>query len=96
MGVQWAASKLKINTGVIVVSYATSKLIVNAHIAGGAVDMCAAIRTIAIANTNALNRRECFKANAQAARSTVAIHPLRMWRIMKRGCNQLSTLDLVN
>lgn len=77
-------------------SYATSKLVVNAHIAGGAVDISAAIRTIAIANTNALNRRECFKQNAQTARATVAIHPLRMWRIMKRGCNQLSVLDLVN
>jgi hypothetical protein len=78
------------------VSYAASKLIVNAHIAGGAVDVSAAIRTIASANVNALNRRECFRANAQAARATVAIHPVRIWRILKRGCNQLSTLDLVN
>lgn len=77
-------------------TYAASKPFVNAHIAGGGIDVAAAIRTITTANTNALNKREYFRQVAESARSTVAIHPKRIWKIMKRGANQLYVLDLVN
>lgn len=79
-------------------SYATSKLIVNAFVGNGAIDVSAALRTVQIANTNALNRREAFKGNAIAAKvaSALPVHHQRLHKIVRRGCNQLAVLDLVN
>jgi len=74
-------------------SYATSRPIVNRHFGG--VDVAATLRTHLLANAPNRNTSR-MRTVANAVRSSVREHPLRVTRIMRRNCLRLLVLDLVN
>lgn len=74
-------------------SYATSRPIVNRFFAG--VDVAATLRTHLLANAANRNKSK-MRVVANAVRSSVRVHPLRVTRIMRRGAVINLVLDLVN
>lgn len=73
-------------------SFATSSPVVNSF---AGIDVSTATRTHLLANVP-LRPIEQAKNVAQAIRGSVKIHPLRLAKIMRRGCVRLSYFDLIN
>jgi hypothetical protein len=74
-------------------SYATSRPIINRFFGAG--DPAAWIRSHLLAN---VTHRKLDQARvvANAVRGVTKLHPIRIGRILRRGCCQALFLDLVN